>query len=93
MHTTVRIVLCVCLLAVAVTMAAFTLTDLTEASLGSALEMAQAGIRSARLYLVALADGSSDETYRFVVRRENELRLDELRPKAEKLAAWVEARI
>ncbi len=61
--------------------------------LGSALELAEAGIRSAILYLVALADGSDDETYRFVVRRENEIRLDELRPKAEAIRAWVEERI
>ena len=76
------------------------LTELVEAApkesavyLGSALEMAEAGIRSARLYLVALASGSDDETYRFIVRRENEIRLEELKPKAERLRTWVEERI
>lgn len=61
--------------------------------LGSAVELALSGIRSARLYVVDLAKGSSDETYRFIVRRENELRLEELRPKADRILAWVEEAI
>ncbi len=61
--------------------------------LGSALELALGAIRSARLFCVGLASGSSDETYAFIVRRENELRLEELQPKADKLRAWVEETI
>ena len=58
--------------------------------IGSALELALAAIYSARLFCVKLASESSDETYAFIVRRENELRLEGLRPKAEALRAWVE---
>ncbi len=61
--------------------------------LGSALELALGAIHSARLFCVGFASGSSDETYAFVVRRENELRLEGLRPKAEALRAWVEEAI
>ena len=61
--------------------------------LGSAVEYALSSIRSARLFAVHLANGSSDDTYSFSVRRENEIRLEELKPKAERLRAWVEERI
>lgn len=61
--------------------------------LGSAVELALGAIRSARLFVLSLAQGCSDETYRFIVRRENELRLEELRPRAEKILAWVEETI
>ena len=65
----------------------------SAACLGSAVELALGAIRSARLFVLQLAGGSSDETYRFVVRRENELRLQELKPKADKILAWVESRV
>ena len=61
--------------------------------LGSAVEFALSSIRSARLFVVQLANGSSDETYSFIVRRENEIRLEALRPKTEKILAWVEERL
>lgn len=61
--------------------------------LGSAVELALSSMRSARLFAVHMANGSSDETYAFIVRRENELRMEELRPKAEKILAWVEANL
>ncbi len=43
--------------------------------LGEAAELAMAAIRSARLYIVDMSDKCTDETYRFVVRRENEITL------------------
>ncbi len=43
--------------------------------LGEGARFAMAAIESARLYVVDMADKSSDETYRFVVRRENEITL------------------
>ncbi len=61
--------------------------------LGSAVEYAMSSIRSARLFVVQLANGSSDETYSFIVRRENEIRLEALRPKTEKILAWAEERL
>lgn len=46
--------------------------------LSAALELALSALRCATAYVTALAAGSSDETYAFVVRRENELRMAEL---------------
>ncbi len=43
--------------------------------LGEGAELAMASVRACRIYLVAMADKCSDETYRFVTRRENELSL------------------
>lgn len=43
--------------------------------LGACAELAMAAIRSARLYILDMSDKCSDETYRFVVRRENEITL------------------
>lgn len=45
------------------------------ALLGEGAELAMASVRACRIYLVAMADKCSDETYRFVTRRENELSL------------------
>ena len=61
--------------------------------LGAAVELALSSIRSARLFAVSMASGSSDDTYAFIVRRENEIRLEELRPRTEKILAWVEANL
>lgn len=58
--------------------------------LGSAVELAMSSIYSARLFVLSIARESSDETYSYVVRRENEIRLDALLPKAEKLRDAVE---
>ena len=44
--------------------------------LGECAELAMAAIRSARLYILDMSDKCSDETYRFVVRRENEITLN-----------------
>ena len=43
--------------------------------LGEFAELAMAAIRSARMFIVDMSDKCSDETYRFVVRRENEITL------------------
>ena len=61
--------------------------------LGSAVEYALSSIRSARLFAVHMAQGSSDDTYSFIVRRENEIRLEALRPKTEKILAWAEGKL
>ena len=45
--------------------------------LGESAELAMAAVRSARLYIVDMGDKSSDETYRFVTRRENEITLSQ----------------
>ena len=44
--------------------------------LGEGAELAMAAIRACMIYLVDMADQCSDETYRFVIRRENELTLE-----------------
>jgi len=61
--------------------------------LGSSVEFALSSIRSARLFAVHLARGSSDDTYSFIVRRENEIRMEALLPKTEKILAWVEEQL
>ena len=43
--------------------------------LGACAELAMAAIRSARLFILDMSDKCTDETYRFVVRRENEITL------------------
>lgn len=43
--------------------------------LGEGAELAMASVKSCMMYLVAMADECSDETYRFVTRRENEISL------------------
>ena len=43
--------------------------------LGEFAELAAASIRATRMFIVDMADKSSDDTYRFVVRRENEITL------------------
>ena len=45
--------------------------------LGESAELAMAAIRSARFFIVDMADKSSDDTYRFVIRRENEITLEQ----------------
>lgn len=53
--------------------------------LAESAELAMAAARAARCYIVDMASYSSDETYRFVTRRENELLLEQFAPMAEKL--------
>jgi len=47
--------------------------------LGEAAHLAMGASESCRIYIVNMADQSSDDTYRFVTRRENELTLNELK--------------
>lgn len=54
-------------------------------------ELAMAAARVARSYIVDMAAYSSDETYRFVIRRENELLLAQFAPMAEEIIRSAEA--
>ncbi len=58
--------------------------------IGEAAELACAAVRCARLYILDMARYSSDETYRFVTRRENELNLNNCAEHTEKIRAAVE---
>ena len=42
---------------------------------GEGAELAMASVKACMIYMIALADKCSDETYRFVTRRENEITL------------------
>ena len=59
--------------------------------LAESAELAMAAARTARSYIVDMAAYSSDETYRFVTRRENELLLAQFAPLAEEIIKSVEA--
>lgn len=59
--------------------------------LAESAELAMAAARTARSYIVDMAAYSSDETYRFVTRRENELLLAEFAPLAEEIIKSAEA--
>ena len=60
---------------------------------GESVELAMAAVKSARLYIVDLSDYCSDDTYRFVIRRENEITLEQCRKNAEAVLAAVEKAI
>ena len=59
--------------------------------LAESAELAMAAARTARSYIVDMAAYSSDETYRFVTRRENELLLAQFAHLAEEIIKSVEA--
>ena len=59
--------------------------------LAESAELAMAAARTARCYIVDMAAYSTDETYRFVTRRENELLLAQFSPLAEEIIKSVEA--
>ncbi len=61
--------------------------------LGESAELALAAIRSARIYTVNMADLATDETYRFVVRRENEITWESCLAQAETIRNAVEKAI
>ena len=44
---------------------------------GESAELALAALKAARMYIVDLSDYCSDDTYRFVIRRENEITLEQ----------------
>ena len=61
--------------------------------LGSAVHHALAAFRSCRLFVVNAAQKSSDRTYAFITRRENEIRWAEYEPKTQKILERVEQAI
>ena len=61
--------------------------------LGEAAQLAMASAESCRIYIVSMADRSSDDTYRFVTRRENELTFEQLHRLLENVTKKVEAAI
>ena len=61
--------------------------------LGEFAELAMASVRSARLYILDMSDQCSDDTYRYVVRRENELTLKACAACAEEITAAAEAAV
>lgn len=61
--------------------------------LGESAELALAAIRSARMYIVDMSDKCSDETYRYIVRRENEITLESCKACADIVIAAAEAAI
>ena len=61
--------------------------------LGECAELAMSAVRSARIFILDMSDKCSDDTYRYVVRRENEMRLDACVASAEAVIAAAEAAI
>lgn len=61
--------------------------------LGEASHLAIGAMKSCRVYIVNMADQCSDETYRFVTRRENEMSLEKYGAVYEKLNLLVEEKI
>lgn len=61
--------------------------------LGEAAHLAMGAISACRVYVVNLADKCSDETYRFVTRRENEISLAACKASYEKILSRVESLI
>ena len=59
--------------------------------LAESAELSMAAARTARCYIVDMAAYCSDETYRFVTRRENELLLEQFAPMAEEIIKNAEA--
>lgn len=60
---------------------------------GESVELALAAVKAARLYIVDLSDYCSDETYRFIIRRENEITLEQCQKTAEAVLKKVEQAI
>lgn len=76
------------------------LAELTElcpskerAYLSEAAHLAMGAAESCRVYILNLADQSSDDTYRFVTRRENEITFEKLHGVFENILKKVEAAI
>ena len=61
--------------------------------LGESAELAMAAIRSARLFILNMSDKCSDDTYRFIIRRENEITLKACEECAAKVIAAAEAAV
>ena len=69
--------------------------DLSESApyLGSAVHDAMAALQSARLFVLKAVSVSIEDTYRYITRRENEIRLAEYEPKAKAILERVEKSI
>ena len=61
--------------------------------LGESAELSMAAIRAARMYIVDMSDKCSDDTYRYIVRRENEITLKTCEECAAQLIAAAEGAI
>ena len=61
--------------------------------LGECAELAMGAIRSARLYILDMSDRCSDDTYRYIVRRENELTLSQCMETASEILKAAEASV
>lgn len=61
--------------------------------LGESAELSMAAIRSARMFILDMSDKCSDDTYRFVIRRENEITLKACEECAAQVIAAAEAAI
>ena len=59
--------------------------------LGESAELAMAAVKSSRSYILDMSDKCSDDTYRYVVRRENELRLADIAAEADAVIQAAEA--
>ena len=62
-------------------------------TLGECAELAMAAIRASRMFILDMSDKCSDDTYRFVVRRENEITLKACTACASAVIAAAEAAI
>ena len=61
--------------------------------LGESAELSMAAIRTARLAILNMSERCSDDTYRFIVRRENEISLDSAAELAAEILAAAEAAV
>ena len=61
--------------------------------LGESAELSMSAIRAARLFILDMSDKCSDDTYRYIVRRENEITLKACEESAAKVIAAAEAAV
>ena len=61
--------------------------------LGESAELSMSAIRAARLFILDMSDKCSDDTYRYIVRRENEITLKACEESAARVIAAAEAAV
>ena len=61
--------------------------------LGESAELSMAAIRSARMFIIDMSDKCSDDTYRYVIRRENEITLSSCEACAAEILKAAEAAV
>ena len=61
--------------------------------LGESAEFSLSAIRAARLFILDMSDKCSDDTYRYIVRRENEITLKACEESAARVIAAAEAAV